>query len=115
MTDYSLSSVKTQISDASEKPPEGFKEQKNQSSAEKLELDARGQFIRLRGHWSVLLIIWITSLLVFQISLALMVGTEVLNFENYQWFLPLVVAQNFGQVVGMGLVIVRFLYPPKSS
>ena len=111
MTDYTLSSVKSQISDPSEKAPQGFIDAANQARAEEIELHARDQFLKLRGIWSAWLIAWISFLLAFHIGLAIAVGRSILNYEKYVWFLPMVVVENFAQVVAMGLVIVRFLYP----
>ena len=76
-----------------------------------MELLGREQFLSLRGNWSLSLIVWISGLLLYQVALAVVVGLGWLDFTKYQWFLPLVVAQNFGQIVGMGYIIIRFLYP----
>jgi hypothetical protein len=88
-----------------------FRDPINQAKAEEAELRARIQFLALRETWSVFLIIWISSLLIFQIALTGLIGGGRLDFTKYQWFLPAVVAQNFGQVIGMGYIVVRFLYP----
>lgn len=110
LTDYSLASIKGQIGAASPTPPD-FRDPVNQAKAEAMELLGREQFLSLRGNWSLSLIVWISGLLLYQVALAVVVGLGWLDFTKYQWFLPLVVAQNFGQIVGMGYIIIRFLYP----
>jgi hypothetical protein len=78
---------------------------------ERVELDRLRQFIKLRGNWSLWLTIWISGLLVFHVGLAIAIGRSWLDFKDYPSFLPMVVLQNFAQIAGMGLIIVKFLYP----
>ena len=54
---------------------------------------------------------WISSFLVFHIALTVAVGLGGLDFLAYQWLIPLITVENFLQIVGMGYVVVRFLYP----
>jgi hypothetical protein len=80
-----------------------------------VELQGRQDFFNLRKQWSLWLIIWITGLLAFHVVLTLAIGIKLLDYAQYQWFLPMVVAQNFLQIVGMGFVVVKFLYESSSS
>lgn len=34
-----------------------------------------------------------------------------MNFETHKWLVPLIVIENFLQIVGMGLIVVRFFHP----
>jgi len=91
-----------------------FTDAKHQAQAEQIELNARAQFLSLRETWSNWLIFWICVLILFQIVVTFLIGTKTLNFTDYQWFLPLVITENFLQIVGMGVIIVKFLYPAKN-
>ena len=68
------------------------------------------QFYGLRRMWSGWLIAWVSLLICFQIVLTFAIGFGVLDYREYDWFLPLVTAQNFLQIVGMAIVVVRFLH-----
>lgn len=92
--------------------PDSWQDVRSTARAEEVELRGRLQFLQLRGQWSLWLIAWISFLLFFQAALTGLVGLNILNFEKYRWFLPLVTAQSFGQIVGMGVIVVRFLYHP---
>jgi hypothetical protein len=82
------------------------------AKAEDIELAGREQFFILQKSWSSWLLIWISALLMFHVALTVCVGRGWLDFTAYPYFLPMVVGQNFLQIVGMGLVIVKFLYHP---
>jgi hypothetical protein len=81
------------------------------SKLEQVEVDNQTLLVTLRGRWSKWLIGWITALISFQIILTGLVGVKWFDFTGHQYFLPLVIGQNVVQVVGMGYVIVKFLYP----
>ncbi len=38
-------------------------------------------------------------------------GLGYINFEKDQWFLPSLIIENFLQIIGMGYIVVNFLYP----
>jgi hypothetical protein len=94
----------------SEQVPAQLSESANQARSGKIELDGREQFFSLRGRWSILLTIWISSILLFQASLTIGVGRGWFDFLHYEWFLPMVIGQSFLQIIGMGFVVVKFLY-----
>ena len=81
------------------------------AARERVELDGKRAFFKLRKHWSAALMIWISSFIVFHISITIAVGLGTLDFLEYQWLIPLITVENFLQIVGMGYVVVRFLYP----
>lgn len=95
--------------------PQSLITSKREAVAESIDLQMRRQFVALRGHWSWWLIGWITALLLFQFGITIGVGLKCLDFSQYQWFLPIVTLQNFAQIVGMGFIIVNFLYPKRRS
>jgi len=53
---------------------------------------------------------WISIQLLFQFVLTAFLGLGLLDFKPYPYFLPLVTIQTFLQIVGMGLIVVKFLY-----
>ena len=103
--------LKQNLGPVTRDPPPAFADYRNRAESERIELGGRQQFYELRGRWSAWLLVWITSLLLFQVVLTVAIGLKLLDFTGYNWFLPMVVAQNFLQIVGMGIVIVNFLYP----
>jgi hypothetical protein len=105
------SDLRAQIADVTQEAPASFGNSDHKARAEKIDLDLRQQLIILRNRWSGWLLVWISCLLIFQMALSMAVGWGILDFEKYQWFLPTVIVQTFGQIVGMGYVVVRFLYP----
>jgi hypothetical protein len=80
---------------------------------ERVELDGRKAFFKLRQQWSRAVMAWISCFLLFHIALTVAVGLRWLDFIQYQWLIPLITVENFLQIVGMGYVVVRFLYPGK--
>lgn len=88
-----------------------FSYRKSKSSAEKIELEGRRDFFRLRKLWSICIIFWITIFIAFHGGIALAVGFGHLNYENHQSILLTILAEDFLQILGMGYVIVKFLYP----
>ncbi|GDX36008.1 hypothetical protein LBMAG18_05190 [Alphaproteobacteria bacterium] len=90
---------------------ENFVFRKTKSSSEKIELEGRRDFFRLRKIWSVSIIIWISIFISFHGGIALAVGFGHLNYENHQSILLTILAEDFLQILGMGYVIVKFLYP----
>ncbi len=87
-------------------------ELKNEARKEQIELDGRKKFFELRNKWSWSIIIWISVFIIFHIVITVLVGCKVLDFQNHEWLLPSIIAENFLQIVGMGYIIVRFLYQP---
>lgn len=81
---------------------------------ERVELDGRRAFFKLRWQWSCAVMVWISCFLLFHITLTVAVGLGWLDFLQYQWLIPLITVENFLQIVGMGYVVVRFLYPGKA-
>jgi len=46
----------------------------------------------------------------FQMFLLMMVGWGWWDFTKYDWLLPMLLVQNFAQIVGLALVVVRSLF-----
>lgn len=63
-----------------------------------------------KGKWSWFLMGTVGLMLVFQSVLLVFVGLEKLNFENYEWLLPALLVQNLGQVIGLAVFAVKYLF-----
>jgi len=85
---------------------------KNEALREEIELNGRKKFFELRDKWSWSIITWISVFIIFHIVITVLVGCKVLDFQNHEWLLPSIIAENFLQIIGMGYIIVRFLYQP---
>lgn len=85
---------------------------KNQEAeAKAIELKGREDFFKLRKKWSCAIIVWISTLIVVNAVIIFGVGLELVDFRDYYSLVFAVVVENFLQIVGMGYIIVQFLYP----
>jgi hypothetical protein len=106
----SVDDVLSAVGPPTTEPPKELKDSKSEADREKVELEGRSQFFGLRGLWSFWIILWISIQLLFQIVLTACLGLAWLDFKAYPYFLPIVTIQTFLQIVGMGLIVVNFLY-----
>lgn len=81
-----------------------------EGEVERVELEGRRAFFKLRRIWSGWIIAWVTTLILFNVVLTALVGSGMLNFVPYQWFITAVTVETFLQIVGLGYVAVRFLF-----
>ena len=63
-----------------------------------------------KGKWSRFLMRAIGGMILFQSGLLLLVGLGWLDFTPYDWLLPVLLVQNLGQIVGLALYAVRYLF-----
>jgi len=105
-----LKQLEQKITDG-QRPPVGYFSSENRAAAEQIELNARIQFLDLRKRWSGNLKWWIGFLLVFHTLLTIAIGLKLLDFEKYQWFIRILVVEDFLQICGMCFIVVKFLYP----
>jgi len=73
------------------------------------------RYYRLRDRWSLYLVIFISVMIAFQVLLTALIGFGALNFLNYQYFLYIVIGENFAQIIAMGFIVVKFLFPNQSE
>lgn len=81
------------------------------SRAEEIELEGRIKFFALRDRWSNWIIAWISVFILFHVGITVSVGLGILDFTKAQWLIPSIVLENFLQVAGMGVIVIKFLYP----
>jgi hypothetical protein len=92
-----------------------LEKQLENSERERVELDGRKRFFALRDKWSTAITVWISVFIAFHLLLTVAIGLKYLDFTHYQWLIPMITVENFLQIVGMGYVVVRFLYPSDST
>jgi hypothetical protein len=72
--------------------------------------DGLHTFYELRKTWSKWILGFITVSLILQFGITVAVGMDCLNFEKYPWFLPLVITETFIQIIGLAIIVVKFLF-----
>lgn len=85
----------------------------------RLSVDAQERYAHLKGiqdhyrhksHWSTFLMFVMAGMIIFQSVLLGMVGAGVWDFTKYQWLLPVLLAQNLAQVIGLAVFVVKALF-----
>jgi hypothetical protein len=51
--------------------------------------------------------------LAFQIAITIAVGLGYLNYKEYKWFLPIVVSENFIQILGLAAIVLKWIFSGK--
>lgn len=69
------------------------------------------EYYRLRNKWSWFIFGFITFMLLFQLFLTMTLGFKLMDFKDYPIFLHLVIGENFAQIIGMGIIVAKFLFP----
>lgn len=63
-----------------------------------------------KGAWSSFLMIAVAGMVLFQMFLLCEVGLGRLDFREYEWLLPALLVQNLGQVIGLAVYAVKYLF-----
>lgn len=86
-----------------------------EAEAKAAEVTGRREYFGLRKVWSWGLLTALSVTIVFQIFLGVSVGLKWLNFDGYRAFLYLIASENFAQIVGLCIFVVKFLFPPDKN
>lgn len=93
-----------------------------QQMAEELKLKSdqteyRGRrfYYYLRNTWGILLAFALIASIAFQFWLTYKIGRHELDFSGYEVFLGIVAGESFVQVVGLSLVVVKYLFPENKN
>jgi hypothetical protein len=78
-----------------------------------VEIDGRKRYFLLRDRWSTSIVTWISILIAFNILVTVAVGAKWLDYTGLQWFITAVLVQTFLQIVGLGVVAVKYLFSDK--
>jgi hypothetical protein len=108
-----IESLKKHIQYCDVKGEDQLKESYFQSEKERVELDDYKRFLKLRDTWSKAIIYWISFLLLSHVTIVVFVGRKYLDFAQQTTLANGLLIENFFEIVGMGLVVVKFLYPTR--
>lgn len=70
----------------------------------------RQKYYELRDKWSKYLAGFILLTLLFQFWLTFFIGKGWIDFTDYEPYLYLIVGENFTHIIGMAVIIVKFLF-----
>ncbi len=73
-------------------------------------LEGTKSHYRHKTIWSLFLVGCVAGMLVYQMWFLWAVGTDRLDFTEYDWLLPTFLVQSFGQIVGLAVYAVRSLF-----
>lgn len=71
----------------------------------------REKYYELRDAWSWFLRWLLTVMVLFQFLITAAIGFGLVDFIEYKTFLYAILVENFLQIVGMALIVVKFLFP----
>ena len=80
-----------------------------------IELDDRRQVLDLRSKWSECVRGWVEVSVLFGMMITIMLGFGIISYKDYPTFPGIVIVQILVQIIGLSLVIVKSLYPPKAE
>lgn len=63
-----------------------------------------------KEYWSWFIMGLMGAMVLFQSALITLVGLRVWSFTDYPWLLPALLVQNFAQIVGLALFVVKALF-----
>lgn len=106
-----ISATEQSIKDKNETESSGYTNDFLKSQKELVEIQGRRQFYRLQLFWSIAIISWISVIIIFHVLLTCMIGLNIWDFLNSQKFLYGIIIENFLQIAGMAIIIVKFLHP----
>lgn len=86
------------------------KEELISAATRAVEIVGRRKYFELRGKWSSWIVGWITGLIAFNSIITIAVGVGFLDYTKYEWFITVVLAETFLQIVGLGYVAVKYLF-----
>lgn len=94
-------------------------EQKYEENFNQLSLSGEIEYQHLRGvkdHytlkkcWAIFVMVMMFLMIIFQMGLLIAVGVNGLDYTKYEWLLPTLMIQYFGQIVGLAYIIVKSLF-----
>jgi hypothetical protein len=85
-----------------------------------IEIKEYESYVRMRNNWSPRIFGLVVGVLIFQSLLTIAIAFDwygsVEHLLNFKEFLLGVVGQNIAEIIGLGLIITKFLYPkPKKN
>jgi len=71
----------------------------------------REKYYSLRDQWSWFLRFLLGVMVLFQFLITGAIGLQIVDFFEYKTFLYAILVENFLQIVGMSIIVVKFLFP----
>lgn len=68
-----------------------------------------------KSGWSFFIGALMFVMVAFQCTLLGLVGSGIWSFEKYTWLLPILLVQNFAQIIGLAIFIVKALFKEMDS
>jgi len=80
-----------------------------EEKAQEIELGGRADFFALRKKWSTYLFWFLTATLIFQFSIAYLIGFGLMEFPANS-VIYVIVGENFVQIIALVIIVVKFLF-----
>lgn len=116
LEDLLRESKKSKSSDAN---TDNFRQKTSDQELRERETERIGQkkYYELRDKWSIYICLFIGFMLIFQLLLTIAVGNKWFGFDfsGYKTFLYIVIGENFAQIIAMGIIVAKFLFPQPRS
>lgn len=92
------------------------RQKRNEQRIKERETERQGaeKYYELRDKWSRYIRDYVWAMIAFQFVVAAAIGFGWVDFSNYQFLITLVVGQNFAQIIGMGIIVAKFLFPKQN-
>lgn len=86
---------------------------REQAEIKRIDVEREGlqKYYLLRTHWSWFAFFLLLIMILFQGWIVVGVGLKWFDFSKYDSLIKLVVGENFLQIVGISLIVVKFLFP----
>lgn len=84
------------------------------TSEAEIKLKGLEDYFRMRGSWSSCLKWALFIILGFNIGMVWFVGKGILKYSD-EWFLRIVLTTNLADIIGLAVVIVKFLFPNQNN
>lgn len=68
------------------------------------------KYYELRDKWSRYIRDYVWAMILFQALVTASIGFKWVDFTQYKTLINLIIGQNFAQIVGMGVIVAKFLF-----
>lgn len=91
--------------------------EERRAALEKMLLDnvEKGDILGFRKYWSHRIFWLVSGILIFQAALVVAVGLEGLKFVSYQTVISVYLGESVVQVFGLGVIVLKFLFPKNNK
>ena len=106
-----IKSVKESVSETTQEGPHPQSASEERALEEQYsDLKAKQDRYRHKNIWSWLLLGCVVAVFAFQFTLIALIGCGIWDFKAYEWLLPALLLQNFGQIAGLAFIVVKSLF-----